>query len=306
MDLWRDLEPRSIGVIRNPVAVRESLERRSPRRAPEQQRARQQVRPQLSEPREWEALWCALQPGAARRGGARATFPIIDFDRAETLDEQVRAALEKLDGISRRVDVDLLRPRAGQPRSTRAGASALALAERRAVGSARGRVHGPSLRSSGPWTPFRSSAPAAHARRLEREAQQARPGPVRGRPRALGHDAAAADAGRPPRAGDPARDAVHPAADRRVEAAGRSAPTNVARRADRPPPLRRLRVHRGGDPRRPFAAVAAVQPAPRRCVLLPRLRRAPGQAALGRQEPRLRLDDEADRPASCPRPTSST
>ena len=39
------------------------------------------------------------------------------------------------------------------------------------------------------------------------------PGPVRGRRRALGHDPAAADARRPPRARDPARDPLHQPAD---------------------------------------------------------------------------------------------
>ena len=91
MDLWRDLDPLPIGVIRNPVAVRESLERRAARPRPEQQRARQREDPPLSA-EGWEALWChynrALLAELERR-----PFPVIDFDRAETLDDQVRAAL---------------------------------------------------------------------------------------------------------------------------------------------------------------------------------------------------------------------
>ena len=95
MELWRDLKPSSIGVIRNPVAVRESLERRSLRKRPEQKRARQHKNPQL-EPKEWEALWCAYNERllAEVEGG---DVPVVDFDRAEALDEQVRRALEKLD-----------------------------------------------------------------------------------------------------------------------------------------------------------------------------------------------------------------
>ncbi len=48
LDLWRDLEPRPIGVIRNPVAVRESLERRA--------HERPRRHPQLSAAG-WDELW---------------------------------------------------------------------------------------------------------------------------------------------------------------------------------------------------------------------------------------------------------
>jgi hypothetical protein len=91
MDLWRDLDPRPIGVIRNPVAVRESLDRRSRQKYPDQKQARTKVRPTLP-PEGWETLWCQYN----RRLLAeldRAPFPVIDFDRAHELDAQVRAAL---------------------------------------------------------------------------------------------------------------------------------------------------------------------------------------------------------------------
>ena len=54
-ELWRDLDPRPIGVIRNPVAVRRSLERRGRER---------ERHPELSAAR-WEELWTDLQPRAA-------------------------------------------------------------------------------------------------------------------------------------------------------------------------------------------------------------------------------------------------
>jgi hypothetical protein len=91
MDLWRDLDPLPIGVVRNPVVVRESLERRATRPRPEQQRARQHEQPKLP-PEGWEALWCHYNR-ALLAELERAPFPVIDFDRAETLDEQVHAAL---------------------------------------------------------------------------------------------------------------------------------------------------------------------------------------------------------------------
>jgi len=81
LELWRDLEPLRIGVIRNPVAVRRSLERR----------AREDGR-ELLDAEGWEALW--------RRYNAillaeleREPFPLVDFDRTAELDAQVRSAL---------------------------------------------------------------------------------------------------------------------------------------------------------------------------------------------------------------------
>jgi hypothetical protein len=84
LDLWRDLGPKHIGVIRNPVAVRKSLERRA--------RERGQPHPQLS-PAGWEELW-VIYNRALLQELRRAGFPVIDFDRHADLDAQVRAALE--------------------------------------------------------------------------------------------------------------------------------------------------------------------------------------------------------------------
>ena len=80
LELWRELEPAWIGVIRTPVAVRRSLERRAAKRG----------KP-------------TLDPDGRRRSGATTTgsfyrswtrpFPVIDFDRSDELDAQVRAAL---------------------------------------------------------------------------------------------------------------------------------------------------------------------------------------------------------------------
>ncbi|OLE36403.1 MAG: hypothetical protein AUG48_07510 [Actinobacteria bacterium 13_1_20CM_3_68_9] len=65
LDLWRDLQPKPIGVIRNPVAVRKSLERE---------------------------LWVTYNR-ALLEELEREPFPVIDFDRHGNLDAQVRAAL---------------------------------------------------------------------------------------------------------------------------------------------------------------------------------------------------------------------
>jgi hypothetical protein len=81
--LWRDLDPMPIGVIRNPVAVRKSLERRA--------RERAERHPQLSA-RAWEELWTAYNR-ALLDELERAPFPLIDFDRHGDLDAQVRSAL---------------------------------------------------------------------------------------------------------------------------------------------------------------------------------------------------------------------
>jgi hypothetical protein len=83
LDLWRDLDPKHIGVIRNPVAVRKSLERRA--------RERGEPHPQLS-PAGWEELW-VIYNRALLDELERSSFPVIDFDRHFDLDAQVRAAL---------------------------------------------------------------------------------------------------------------------------------------------------------------------------------------------------------------------
>jgi hypothetical protein len=81
--LWRDLDLRPIGVIRNPVAVRESLEARA--------RERQRRHPQLSAAG-WEELW-VIYNRALLAEHRRHPFPLIDFDRHDELDYQVRGAL---------------------------------------------------------------------------------------------------------------------------------------------------------------------------------------------------------------------
>lgn len=92
MDLWRDLSPKPIGVIRNPVAVRDSLEKRSRQKRPDQQRARQANQPVL-DPERWEALWCTYNRVLLAEH-EREPFPLVDFDRGNELDAQARAALE--------------------------------------------------------------------------------------------------------------------------------------------------------------------------------------------------------------------
>jgi hypothetical protein len=83
LELWRDLDLRPIGVIRNPVAVRESLERRA--------HERQRRHPQLSAAG-WEELWL-IYNRALLAEHRRQPFPVIDFERHQDLDSQVRAAL---------------------------------------------------------------------------------------------------------------------------------------------------------------------------------------------------------------------
>jgi hypothetical protein len=83
LELWRDLDPKPIGVIRNPVAVRRSLERRA--------RERGDRHPQLSA-LEWEQLWTTYNRALLSELQAQP-FPVIDFDRHAELDTQVRAAL---------------------------------------------------------------------------------------------------------------------------------------------------------------------------------------------------------------------
>jgi hypothetical protein len=81
-ELWRDLGPLPIGVIRNPVAVRRSLERRGRER---------ERHPELGAAR-WEELWTIYNRALLRELEAEP-FPVIDFDRHSELDAQIRAAL---------------------------------------------------------------------------------------------------------------------------------------------------------------------------------------------------------------------
>lgn len=82
-ELWRDLDLSPIGVIRNPVAVRNSLAHRAGER-PEKH-------PQLSA-REWEEVWVAYNR-ALLEWHRRSPFPLIDFDRPDELQVRVTAAL---------------------------------------------------------------------------------------------------------------------------------------------------------------------------------------------------------------------
>jgi hypothetical protein len=103
LGLWRDLEPRWIGVIRNPVAVRSSLERR----------VRERGRPGL-DGAGWEALWRRYNRILLAEL-ERSPFPVIDFDRPDDLDGQVRGALAfyGLDVVAGRTffDPELVRER---------------------------------------------------------------------------------------------------------------------------------------------------------------------------------------------------
>jgi hypothetical protein len=83
LDLWRELDPSWIGVIRNPVAVRASLERRAQSRG----------RPPLNAAG-WEALWLHYNRILLAEL-ERTPFPVVDFDRADELDAQIRAALSR-------------------------------------------------------------------------------------------------------------------------------------------------------------------------------------------------------------------
>jgi hypothetical protein len=84
-DLWRDLDLKPIGVIRNPVAVRESLALRA--------RERPHKHPQLSA-RQWEDVWVVYNR-ALLAEHRRRPFPVIDFDRPGEVDARVAAALER-------------------------------------------------------------------------------------------------------------------------------------------------------------------------------------------------------------------
>jgi len=81
--LWGDLELKRIGVIRNPVSVRQSLARRAAERP--------HRHPQLSG-RQWEDLW-AVYNRELLAEHRREPFPVIDFDRHDSLDRQVAMAL---------------------------------------------------------------------------------------------------------------------------------------------------------------------------------------------------------------------
>jgi hypothetical protein len=84
-DLWSDLDLKPIGVIRNPVAVRESLALRA--------RERPHKHPQLS-PRQWEDVWVVYNRALLAEHRHRP-FPVIDFDRPEEVDARVVAAMER-------------------------------------------------------------------------------------------------------------------------------------------------------------------------------------------------------------------
>ena len=88
LDLWRDLEPRRIGVIRNPVSVGLSLTARggpAARLGPDGcvELWKRYAQPLLDELR-------------------RSPFPVVDFDRTESVTGQVRDALGRLGLPARR------------------------------------------------------------------------------------------------------------------------------------------------------------------------------------------------------------
>lgn len=91
MDLYRELDPLPIAVIRNPASVAGSLERRSKKAQLNQRQSHRNELP-MRTPEEWEALWrqynYALLAELERR-----PVPVVDFDRGD-LEGQARAALE--------------------------------------------------------------------------------------------------------------------------------------------------------------------------------------------------------------------
>ena len=103
-NLWDDLELKRIGVIRNPVAVRNSLAHRA--------RERPHKHPQLSA-REWEDVWVVYNRALLAEHGLNP-FPIVDFDRPDELEGRVAGALEFWGvgraGSSGFLDPDLVRP----------------------------------------------------------------------------------------------------------------------------------------------------------------------------------------------------
>jgi hypothetical protein len=121
LELWRDLDPKPIGVIRNPVAVRKSLERRAHERA--------ERHPQLSGA-SWEELWVTYNRALLEELD-REPFPVIDFDRHADLDAQVRAALAfhqlEAGAESRFFDRDLVGQRVDEWRPQIISAAALEL-----------------------------------------------------------------------------------------------------------------------------------------------------------------------------------
>jgi hypothetical protein len=84
MELWRNPNPNPIGVIRNPVAVRHSLQRRS-------QMGIRYGAPDLSD-HGCDRLW-RIHNGRLLEERRRREFPIINFDKGGALPQQVRAAL---------------------------------------------------------------------------------------------------------------------------------------------------------------------------------------------------------------------
>lgn len=85
-ELWGDVDMKRVGVIRNPVSVRQSLARRAAERP--------HKHPQFS-PRQWEELWAAYNRALLAEHG-RVAFPVIDFDRGVDLERQVANALRSM------------------------------------------------------------------------------------------------------------------------------------------------------------------------------------------------------------------
>jgi hypothetical protein len=83
-ELWGDLPLKPIGVIRNPVAVRNSLAHRAGERP--------HKHPRLSAG-EWEDVWITYNR-ALLAEHRRRPFPLVDFDRADELEDRVAEALE--------------------------------------------------------------------------------------------------------------------------------------------------------------------------------------------------------------------
>ena len=110
MDLYRELDPLTIAVIRNPVAVAESLDRRSKKAPPRQQRSRQHDRP-VASLSEWEALW-RFYNRLLLEEIERQPTPVVDFDRGD-LETQARAALN-FHGIEPRGSSDFFDPDAAE------------------------------------------------------------------------------------------------------------------------------------------------------------------------------------------------
>lgn len=127
-ELWRDLDLKPIGVIRNPVAVRGSLERRARERDERGQRSGIPD-PPLST-REFEGLWVTYNR-ALLAEHRRRPFPVINFDRNSELDAQIRSALAahglKPSGASHFFERELITQRTDEWRSQVATREALDL-----------------------------------------------------------------------------------------------------------------------------------------------------------------------------------